>query len=205
MLKSWFCQKKSSEKLSLEQYTIVASFLNYENTVLVQRNSLYLLANATLLAPTWEPIHKLLTCTYSRQISDLLVCASEQSTVSIIVFGLSVIGLLLSLLWLLSFRASAFWLRHWHKHLRELESEAFGDRLLHRNLPHSDSPIISISATKVLKFTIYLFIFAWLLSVSFVFWVWNGFSPTNFMYAAPAEITVAVVIFLLIEPKNRDT
>ena len=194
MLSTRISQKINSANLDTERYSIVASFLNYENTVLVQRNSLYLLANATLLAPAWEPIHKLLTCTYSRQISDLHACASEQSMVSVIVFGLSVVGLLLSLLWLHSARASDFWIHHWRKHLRKLERKAFGGHRLHRDFVSDGYPFIWIKATLVLKLTIYLFMIVWLILVSSIIYLWNCWPFLHFMIVVIA-VPVLVCFF----------
>ena len=188
-------QKKSSEKLSLEQYSIITSFVSYENTALVQRNSFYLLANVALLVAALGPTQKLLTCIYSLSLSDRLVCASEQSTVSVIAFGLSVTGLILSVLWLLSFQASKFWLHHWYENLKELESGAFGNCHLLRNFdPNNKYPCKPVSATGVLLWTIYLILIVWSLVTFFILYVWSNYSLPHFMCVV-ASVVLSILFF----------
>lgn len=102
------------EQPQLEQFGILMSYLQYENTTFWTRAGFFLLAHTALLGfvvqvlPPFNPCH----------------ATWERIGISVI-SGIS--GLLLARIWWKALKAGEWWINRWHNCLLELEPQAFGN------------------------------------------------------------------------------
>lgn len=133
---------------ALQQYGIIASYLQYENSTFWTRTSLLLVAHTALfgfLAQVLPPISKVATW--------------EKISISM-VMGLT--GIVLVLIWWTSIVTAERWINRWHNRLRKLEQTAFGEMRLFRE---SDNSANHFSARGIAMYLVTLYGILWGLSL----------------------------------------
>lgn len=135
----------------LEQYDILISCLNYENSMLWQRANFFLVASTAYLGFA------------SSQASQLSPTSCWQSILGVLVS--SIAGLAICQLWSKGLGAGKFWIHHWLRNLQTIELDAYGDMHLLRRFepaPGQGYPP-RVRATGICDCTVWLFRALWLL------------------------------------------
>jgi len=140
---------EGERSISIQRYSAMLQYLAYENTTYWTRAQFFLLANAALVAFVFN--------TFPTTSLD----KESNIHLSLLMVG-TVVGFLLTLLWLDGLRAGQRWISHWTEALKEWEQSAM-DRDLFRNPPPGKA-----SATRVARRTAWLFLFLWLFSALFI-------------------------------------
>jgi hypothetical protein len=110
------------QDLALRQYAPIFSYLGTECSMFWSRSQLFLVANSALIGFAAKDITAL------HQHYDL--------TEVWLYLALSVAGLLLCGLWLITINLGTKWMSWWSEKLKRLEETAYGDIELWRNRPH---------------------------------------------------------------------
>jgi hypothetical protein len=131
----------------LEQYGIIMSYLQYENSMYWGRANFFLIACTALFGFVAMNLPTLTKATRWESLLALLAASGA--------------GLALSLLWKLGLQSGEFWIHHWHSVLKDLEQGAFEDLTLLRQFqPNQGSPK-HVSARKVARSTLLVFYVLW--------------------------------------------
>ena len=129
-------------EVNRKRYDTVLKHLAYENTIYWTRSQLFLVANAALMGFALKEIPTSLVGVSRTRLAVLFVC--------------SVLGILLTALWIYGLRAGQGWIAHWNSALKSWEKSAFGDVNLLRERPKGVP-----SATRVARLTAWLFATLW--------------------------------------------
>jgi hypothetical protein len=99
------------DQAKLDQYSVIMSYLQYENSMYWGRSNFFLLAHSAL---------------FGFVITNIPSLGSENSWTDLIALAVgSIIGLILAILWRTALTSAIFWINHWHAILIKLEPKAF--------------------------------------------------------------------------------
>lgn len=144
----------SKNKDKLEQYGILMSYLQYENSTFWVRSNFFLLANTALLGflitslPDIHPPNN-----WARILIPFVGCIT---------------GFILSILWLFALKSGEWWIKRWHSLLIKIEPQAFGEISVFRGVLNSKSKLeygSKLGARGINYFVCYLFFVLWGLSI----------------------------------------
>ena len=135
---------------SLEQYRVLMSYLQYENSAYWMRANYFLLANSIVFGFTIRVVTSAASLREPTSVAAIAVC--------------SVAGFILVRLWWKALEAGAYWCDRWEDLLRQIEPSAFGPLAVLRDIDnHLEQPPIR-RARSVARATVLLFVGLWTLS-----------------------------------------
>lgn len=144
-------QNLLQSEIAVQRYASVNAYMAYEGQIYWTRAQFFLTANALLTAFA---------------LPVLPTSLNDETLARIIIgTGASVAGLILTWLWIQSLKAGEYWLDHWQSVLRELEKDAYGDLLLHREFPPKKG---RVPAKPIAHHTAQLFYGVWVFVLAYV-------------------------------------
>jgi hypothetical protein len=139
---------------NLEQYSILMSYLQYENSTFWVRSNFFLLANTALLGFIITSLPRELP---PKNWSEILIPAVG-----------CISGLILTILWLFALKSGEWWINRWHFLLVEIEPFAFGETKVLRGLKTLDSKRKpKFGARQITYIVCFLFVVLWILSICY--------------------------------------
>lgn len=143
--------KAMIEQVALQQYAIVMNYFAQERRAYVGRTNLFLLANVGMAGFVSTALARI-------SPSDGLVSLVQPVTISLA-------GLFVTWLWSRAIELGDFWLEHWLKVLKKLESAAFGEMNLFRGV--GDSEEEHYGAKKIGRAALGLFASLWVIALAY--------------------------------------
>jgi len=143
------------EERRVQQYEILMSYLQYENSAYWGRANFFLVASIAFAGFVMTNIPSFEEALSWKQVFTFLVS--------------SLIGLSLSFLWWKSLQSGEFWIDRWHFLLKKIEPDVFGDMEVIRGMKQREGGPSRVSARRISRLTVGLFGVLWSLALIYSF------------------------------------